>query len=965
MVDRYIWNISKLSYLFQSGYKPFIYFLGFITFSCYQQEPQGIAPTLLPPDGQIGPQVIFDPLMLPDPEIPFPNDIACIFDPRSPTGCRVNLSALSSTKTETAIKTYLDDLSGFSTYAPITVSFNGRLDLSTITRQSVIIIKIPKHSSLFESPVPLDLGEGSYPSEIKPIALFPGDPHANEKTVIFPNTNEVDISGNKVFISHYEVATNTLIIRPLFPLDEASQYAVILTKFIKGFSPDGTYGPIVSPFPFVNHPSQTNDLLRVIPSLKQIGINPEDIAFAWTFTTQDNTGMIRALRDGLYGKGQFAWIAKELPPYFAGFDDTGITFDSGGKGLPFADKDNIAIIQASYMQKLFETISGVLPQKTTFDFSSVDYFAFGWIYSLDFRATKERIFDIDPVIGRATYKPSLVPILISVPKATTERKPPFPVVVYAHGNSTSRFEMILFSNTLAKAGFAGIALDAVGHGPLAPDLKSILTEAGVTEDIARLILLFLCDLLLENGTKGLEDKGFDEILMKLQTVGLFNEITSIGRASDENHDGKIENGEGFFLPNPFQQRDVFRQLQFDYLALIRVIRNLSQDNVPKPADNLSKNDISILKPSLIAGDLNTDGILDFGGQDAPIYMAGTSLGGIMTILVTGVEPEIKAAVPLVAGAGLTDIFTRSTLRGRFDQSFYLASGPLLVACPIKDRIFLSWNADSNNGIPKHTTHWDCDENKDTWYMDIPLPPPPFQVEAENLANGEKRKVTSDEHGYFYVSMPSDKGDKWLLRINGTELIVIVPQEGLAIERNTPKMRKNIQIMQTILDPADPANFAPYIMVNPVGRPRNLLQIAVIADSTVPIASQIALARIVGNFGLNKEISLSVNKKFIDTGVIAGKDFDVDDLDCNNNGFGPLPPVPAGDGFSAVRFANVHGFHEYMAVLDPSLPFDAGQYTHNQVMLYLMSGAKRIEDSPCIEDNSCPCLNIYKTCEEEK
>ena len=969
---------------------------GFLFLSCItaSEFEDGIGePTPLISGEGVGPTVVFDPLRLPDAEIPFPNDAACTYDPTSPTLCRLNLSTHVSTEVDRRLKMHVNRLTGFSTYGPLMVSFDGRLDLTTVSKDTVIILKVPKdeEEAMTIKPVPLDLGEGSFPMNREPVSFFPHDPFGvlDNMAFGFQNYGDVDGDGNHEYLWHYETSTNTLLIRPLLPLDEASKYACVLTKGLRGFSKD-SYGPIRSPFPRANHPSQTNDLKKVLPILRRLGVEEKDIAFAWTFTTQDVTSEVRAIREGLWGRGPFAYLDREISRTFLSFDDSGITFDGSGEreGMPYDPKDNIVIIQAEYLNSIINFVAPFFDAAAAFDFSYVDYFAFGWFESPDFLATSDRVWDLDVRTGKATYKKGRVPILVAVPKSSSDCPspqcekgvqpcccPPYPVVLYAHGNGTSRLEGILLSNALARYCLAVVAMDEVGYGPLAPNLTDLLKEIGIDvesdpyDPLAMFLAYTIADLMLKGGRSEVEGMDFFQIYERLKEVGFFKELMVYGRAIDRNGDGKIFNGEGFFVPFPFEQRDVFRQMQVDYMAMVRLLRSLSQDKVPPPVEDPDQKTVEDLMPNLVAGDLNADGVLDFGGPDVPIYMSGTSLGGIVTVLVAGVEPEISAIAPLVGGAGLVDIFTRSMLRGFFDESFYYVMGPVLSSCILNDGIYITWNADSADGYAQNRANWRCDpeKTKKVAVRRLDKTGKRLYVHVENLKTGQHEFTLSDKDGGFSVVLPSDIGDRWRVTIKTVEadgalteldnFIAVSPYEGLGRMRNTPDFRRNVGVYQAIMDPADPANLAMYLLRKPIsGRPTNIFQTSVIADTTVPFASQLALARISGTLGLDDETMLEWNRKFIEHKLPQGADFDVDDIDHNNHGFGPLPPVTTSSGVSAVRFANSHGDHEYMALLNPKAQCDIAQYTHNQIALFLANGGRRVEDATCIMRNDCPCLS---------
>src|SRR5690606_8436623 len=145
----------------------------------------------------------------------------------------------------------------------ITVAFDGPLDLATVTDQTVFVINIEPGSSRFGERLPLDLGRGWFPHTATPHAYLPNDPLKHFDSFVLPPDNRVDTDGDgwpDQWVYHYEVATNTLDIRPLLPMEAGARYAVVLTRGIEGWNADGEKGSIRSPFPFVNHEAQTEDL---------------------------------------------------------------------------------------------------------------------------------------------------------------------------------------------------------------------------------------------------------------------------------------------------------------------------------------------------------------------------------------------------------------------------------------------------------------------------------------------------------------------------------------------------------------------------------------------------------------------------------------------------------------------------------------------------------------------------------
>jgi hypothetical protein len=82
----------------------------------------------------------------------------------------------------------------------------------------------------------------------------------------------------------------------------------------------------------------------------------------------------------------------------------------------------------------------------------------------------------------------------------------------------------------------------------------------------------------------------------------------------------------------------------------------------------------------------------------------------------------------------------------------------------------------------------------------------------------------------------------------------MPQEGVAFQRQTPDYRKFMNLVAALLDPADPANFAPYFMMRPIppipGQPAGTWPHAVldfhdIGDPLVPTGEGNQFSRVAG------------------------------------------------------------------------------------------------------------------------
>ncbi len=327
-----------------------------------------------------GPTVQFDLYHTPLPNIPQPNDIATFADPSSRTGRRINASLVAPTYMERTLRAEFDEIEGWGTTAPITVGFTPEagadphapaIDIEDLharmtgdgwdtTNDAVYVINLDTGVPAF-----VDLGSGDFPATIvDSTSYYPNDPHGGSNNLLFetleegaglsqadyrpaldkdfdgvldhPNalpslTATAQRPGVDDIMTWYERESDTLILRPVLPLEEKTEYAVVLTDRLRG--PDGQ--PVRSPFQSVYHASQSEGVGRLRGILGDsaranyygdlAGSGLSHVAFAWTFTTQPVAEDMRLLRDGLYGKGPFARIGAQFPPTLSAFPTAGQT----------------------------------------------------------------------------------------------------------------------------------------------------------------------------------------------------------------------------------------------------------------------------------------------------------------------------------------------------------------------------------------------------------------------------------------------------------------------------------------------------------------------------------------------------------------------------------------------------------------------------------------------------------------
>jgi len=853
-----------------------------------------------------GPLVVFDALATPVPEVPFPNDVVTVMDPRSPTGRRVNIRMHAPTRLESGIRDLINDLDGFGNYSPISVRFEDVLDTDSIGRRhrpdydfsddAVYVINLNPASRNYGEAVPLDFGTGNFPKGLPaartwrhdwrfeacrdpgatdPICedyrkrnflYFKNDYREDSSNLLF-ETEEEDIDCSGIFearkdtdfdgvldhpnvpdprnynpacwpggeapktldmraryddiLTYYEFETDTLILRPIVPLEQASEYAVVLTDRLVGR--DGQ--PVRSPFPYVHHAVQARALepLAGILSARrgEWGVGPENVAFAWTFTTQSITRDLEAIRDGVQGTGPLGWLRDKYPPVIQAVTNSGVP--ELGDGNPYIVKiENFELPFLVLAVLNLGDVEMVLALLESYKY--VDYLLTGSFVSPYFLSGEEEVFDMDPDSGRAQVTGDRVTFWIAMPKRQRDYPGPVPpgyprddepfgATFYGHGYTTSRTEALGFAGLMARFGIATIGMDAPGHGPLdtLADIRGAITGMAMdgfgTETLEEGVRGLLTDLLGEALGGGLYDF-LKDLVARILLIPLHPDIDSVGdlpgfgietlddiavaavetpflkggflegRAVDHTGDGIPDSGADFWTARTFHTRDIVRQGVVDHLQMVRIMETF---------DGSRLWDLDINGNGLrddLAGDFNGDGVVDVGGTRemgkawGRYYTWGQSLGGFFSSIQTALDPAILAAAPVSAGAGLTDIGLRSTQEGVFQAVFLEVFGPMIVGGKGRDILYDDYHNTPESFVRAREGAGFSEADLDrTWLAfdkllgnkeeiepiaRIPDLEVGDRVEVVNLANGEEatagvRRFRAGHLG-FRVAVAADFGD---------------------------------------------------------------------------------------------------------------------------------------------------------------------------------------------------------------
>lgn len=736
----------------------------------------------------------------------------------------------------------------------------------------------------------------------------------NQVDVMLGNSDEVtrDRCVTDNLLMHYERETDTLIARPLIPLEEKTQYAVVVTD--RMIDPDGN--PVRSPFDFVYHPSQEEGVKKLKAHLSNSelasyygdigGSGLEHVSFAWTFTTQPVVEDLRVIRDGLYGKGPLARLAKQFPPdtelaRAAGLVDLEAIADGAEEPVDWQKHPQcLDKVENFYIVK-FETVKQTLRElaNQAFDFDGpqleqlinsfdaishiavgtfkVPFFIDGGPKGRDPNAS----FAMDFKTGEGKVYEDTVQFMITVPKVSATRKQPFPVAYYGHGYTSSNLEQLGFAGALATQGIASVGMNAVFHG----------LELGDTElQLARNLFGGACQ-------------------------APFASSMLTGRARDLDGDLTPDSGGDYWTSYLFHTRDVVRQSAVDLLQMFRVFKNFD-------GKRLSSQDYDSDGTNDLAGDFDGDGTPDIGGN-AKMFAWGQSLGGILAPFVAALDPQVTATAPTSGAGGLLDVGARTFQGGAFEGIYLRNFGPILAGVPAQEFYDQGKEKETKCTADQISLRFvvvDVNDDREVEFncvdrQDFASGGTAF---VYNGRNGEVRCARVDNEGRFRIGMPSSLGDRLELQLYdkpdavdsydaetgchptvgkenrvavintwgkgvitegapdptgvkegpvctaeggcsrfqnkyyaaGSPLVAIA--EGFGHIRQTPALRRFMSLAAHIVDPGDPVNYAPYFALKPITDPDGnlhpptaMVNVVTVGDMNVPISSGIALGRVAG------------------------------------------------------------------------------------------------------------------------
>ena len=707
-------------------------------------------------------------------------------------------------------------------------------------------------------------------------------------------------------MTFYERETNTLMVAPMEPLQPKTRYAVIVTRRIRDENGDR----IGSPFAWVNHTAQTEDLEPLMEVLPK-GLEEDEIAFAFSYTTESTIDDWIRVREGLYGLGIQGHLGEEYPAEIT----TLAKLKKTGPGETFEGKTpyvvnheileaplTLAATQLQGLQPNSEQGKALLTSQKYVDFHVMGTYTSPQLFDrfdedgndlpLDLQSWPNDL-DHNPVEHRAEEIPWWAVVPRKEVSARGEGKQ-VPVVLLGHGYTSTRVgELIGFAGFLNEFGVAVLGTDNVSHGlGLGADDKDLLVNLFDANGLIADPLIFARGGMVDDDGDGVPDRHYQ----------------------DRDRDGVLDSGADFWTSYLFHTRDMMRQSALDYMQLIRIIR--TWDGVKTwPYDT---NNDGIIGNDL-AGDFDGDGMVDIGSE-SPIYVMGGSLGGIMSTALGGVEPEVDAIIPIAGGGRLTDVGNRS-LQGGVPQAVIMrVLGPTYL---------VTVGDDGSTSITTQVTELN---NLSTFPIRQVTPGagpsllPGDTFLARNLDNDEVACAyllpDTDDNGVAArarVNLPSDAGDRTVLEIyrgpvlvNGSDACELIDEpgkplmvidsmptplddegnpmtyegvpieagelrslvEGYGLRRGNPEIRRFMSLAQMVLDPTDPGVLSRHLAAEPFEYPlkgdktgARFLIVTTVGDMNVPASSGVTVARAAGVIDYlnpNTPWGKSVNQVLLDT-----------------------------------------------------------------------------------------------------
>lgn len=508
---------------------------------------------------------------------------------------------------------------GFSTTASAFTDFTGKVDFSTTG---------PDATTHLPGLMVIDGSTGT--------ALLEGTDYLLQTSTAIDDTFGTPINSFRTRI----------LIEPLKPLKESTTYVVAVTRSLK--STDGVSIDANAMFKVVrssisvstqaSDPSNANyaylqtlsasqkatlEVLRsriISPVVTQLGtlahIPESQIVIAWPFTTQSITGTLKAVNTGASAK-VLAVKASGLNTSAVGAAGTADIYIGTLSGLPYYLMNSVNRTPTetplnTYWKNNSVPASGNFgPTKATSSPVPCALFATGAPTVPGISQSK--IDSTTACFPTPTQRSAeTIPVIATVPNAAgcPSGKPTngWPVVIFQHGITGNRTQMLGIAPTLAQACMVTIAIDLPLHGLLPP-----------------------------TATDPSKYTALDKVYLATGGIERTFNLDSAGRApGSAGYTSAASSGTFFInLSSVITSRDNIREAVSDLVTLTKSV------------------------PGAVFVDAGGTPLSGFSIDSSKIYFVGHSLGGIVGGTLLGVNSDIKASTLAMPGGGIAKLLDAS------------------------------------------------------------------------------------------------------------------------------------------------------------------------------------------------------------------------------------------------------------------------------------------------------------------
>ncbi len=414
----------------------------------------------------------------------------------------------------------------------------------------------------------------------------------------------------------------TIAVVPTAPLKQVTSYMVVVTSDItdnagNDATPDTTYFLTQRTSPLCVNGASTDPLipsssacalepLRLLTNAQEAaaasaGIPKSKIVLSWVYTTQSITPTLQAARALAQAGGttRLAATGLNLSQISASLPNVADVY-IGTQDLPYYLAIPSAQNPTAALTGFWKAAAGAY--QPPFNQAGLD-------------PTSTNLTFANPVpVKTATVT---VPVLMTIPNANSGKTKPasgWPIVIYNHGITRDRSDMLAVAGTLAAQGFAVIAIDQPLHG----------------------ITNRQSPLYIKNTPFG--------AIANERTFDLDLSNNSTGAAGP---DGQIDSSGSYFinLTSLLTSRDNSRETIADLFTLTKAIPSMSYDGDATP---------------------------DFDGSR--ISFVGQSLGSITGVPFLALEPNVNVAYLSVPGGGIAQLLNGSPTFGPRIRAGLAAAG---------------------------------------------------------------------------------------------------------------------------------------------------------------------------------------------------------------------------------------------------------------------------------------------------